>query len=127
MELDTVHESNHEILKMIWGLEDMQKAMDALDPASFATKFLFEQAGARARRELGTPSQSVMGIKPANVSQDAQEIVTSNLQGLEHVRDSVQSFHRDMKELMLDVRRTIKKDYELKKEWDAVGLPPTRS
>lgn len=125
-ELEALDPTNRELQKMIWGLEDAQKAMEALDPTRFVSKFLFEQAKARVRR--GVPvAPNMPSVAPAQVPDTATELVTTNLGGLQAIKDEVNDMKTVMTQLLVDIRRNVKKDYELKREWDAVGLPPTRT
>jgi len=107
---------------MIFRLQDAQTTFEEAD---FATRFEFEQAKARMLRgDTDSPySNPFGGSVSSNISEDTKEIVTTNLQGLDAIREVLY----EIKMLNIDQRRFVKKSWELYKNWDAVGLPPTRT
>ncbi|MGR3732220.1 hypothetical protein [Limimaricola soesokkakensis] len=121
-ELAGLDASNRALQLMIWGLEDAAAAMEALDPADFASRLDFERARARAANGVGGVTST--GVPLAVIPQTpAQTVQTDNAALLREIRD----LNKQMLGNGVEGEGHLFRMVRIIREWDRSGLPQERS
>jgi hypothetical protein len=121
-ELAGLDASNRALQLMIYGLEDAAKAMEALDPADFASRLDFERARARAANGAGGVTST--GVPLAVIPQTpAQTVQADSAALLREIRD----LNKQMLGSGVEGEGHLFRMVRIIREWDRSGLPQERS
>lgn len=110
-ELAALFPANRALQRMIWGLEDAQAAMEALDEEDFATLFDFQRARGRA----------AAGMRPYQAAPvpQAQVAVTRD----PDVQRELADLNSRLTQIMTTVAQTSRQTAQVLRKWDNIGLP----
>lgn len=121
-ELAGLDASNRALQLMIWGLEDAAAAMEALDPADFASRLDFERARARAANGAGGVTST--GVPLAVIPQTPAPAVQADTAALlREILDTSKKILRNGVEIEGNTYRMER----TQRDWDREGLPKERS
>jgi len=125
-ELAALDPTNRALQRMIWGLEDAAKAMEALNPNRFASLFDFQIA----------QSRNVNGFAPANISTPpmftpsfTSPVATdgATVVELRTLNQRMQRMEDEQRQYHLTDMRNGKKTSDTLERWEAIGLPRERT
>ena len=110
-EIEGLDASNRGLQQMIWGLEDAKAAMDALDPARFASLFDFRVA--QGRLASGSP------IANNNAPIFSPQLTGSSVTGVSGVDDN--------RALLINIEKHTRDTANILQKNDVIGPLPARS
>lgn len=113
-ELAALFPANRALQRMIWGLEDAQSAMEALEEEDFATLFDFERA--RGRAAAGMRPYQALPVPQAQVAVTRDPDVQRELADL----------NNRLTQIMTTVAQTSRQTAQVLRKWDNIGLPAER-
>ncbi len=124
-ELEALDPANRALQRMIWGLEDAKKAMDALDPRDFATLVDFRRAQGAAVR--GEPANS--GAAPVYQPTQTAPVVTDHATVVElrKLRIEVADMREEQRQLGMRIQSNTKRTSDTLRGFDVAGMPAVRA